>query len=136
MFALQVPVSADCVTQCFIRHKRTEEVRGSNRTEVIFPFFSEIHLHTTAWPEAKGVEDFLPDLYNNDLYIYIYIYIYFGVHIHNWSYRVTCACSCFMETSEDRSEGQIRRLKFRILNYANSHPINCHMATRHLSYFW
>ena len=50
------------VARCFIRHKRTTEVRGSNPTKTVFQFFSgmyfsEVHIHTTARLYAKPIKE-------------------------------------------------------------------------------
>ena len=44
--------------QCFIRHERREEVRGSNPTERSrISDLSQLHLHTTARPYAKPIKN-------------------------------------------------------------------------------
>ena len=60
--SLQIPVA-----QCFIRHRRTTEVRGLNPTEVVVKFFCifcEIHLHTTARFKLNPLMDRLTSIRN------------------------------------------------------------------------
>ena len=62
-----MPISADWVTLCFIRYKRTNEVRVQIPPKSYFRF-SGIHLHTSAKPFAKPLEEsvhFLSILYLN-----------------------------------------------------------------------